>query len=216
MKRYEQHCPVARAAELVAQPWTLLIVRELLHGPADVDTIARGLPGLTVSTLVTRLRALRGAGLLTRESGRFRLTDAGRELRTIVDFLGKWSGRWLPAPGPKDVDPGLLLYDIARNADADALPARPVAVLVEFTDGPPPRRWWLTLGRGRASAADRDPGLPIAVTIRCSVTTLASIWLGHRRWLDALDDESLHLIGDRSAVRAAVSWIGLSQYAKGA
>ncbi len=212
MKRYEQHCPVARAAELVAQPWTLLIIRELLHGPGDVDKIARGLPGLTVSTLTTRLRSLRSAGLITRVPSGFSLTDAGRELRAVVDFLGAWSGRWLPAPGPKDVDPGLLVYDIARNTDPDSLPARPVSVMVEFTDGPPPRRWWLTLARTGASAADRDPGLPIAVTIRCAVTMLSSIWLGHRRWLDALADGSLHLIGDRAAVRAVVGWIGTSRY----
>ncbi|GGS32249.1 winged helix-turn-helix transcriptional regulator [Actinokineospora fastidiosa] len=216
MKRYEQHCPVARAAEVVTQPWTLLIVRELLHGPADVDTVARGLPGLTVSTLISRLRSLRSAGLVAREAGRFRLTEAGRDLRAVVDLLGAWSGRWLPAPGPKDLDPGLLMYDIARNVDAGTLPPRPVALLVEFTDGPPPRRWWLTLNGTGASAGDRDPGLPIAVTIRCSLATLAAIWLGHRKWLDALADESLQLIGDRSAVRSAVSWIGVSRYSANA
>ena len=32
MYRYEQHCPVARAAEVLTEPWTLLVLRELLRG----------------------------------------------------------------------------------------------------------------------------------------------------------------------------------------
>lgn len=32
MYRFEQHCPVACAAEVVTEPWTLLVLRELLGG----------------------------------------------------------------------------------------------------------------------------------------------------------------------------------------
>jgi hypothetical protein len=32
VKRYGQYCPVARAAEVLAERWTLLVIRELLVG----------------------------------------------------------------------------------------------------------------------------------------------------------------------------------------
>jgi DNA-binding HxlR family transcriptional regulator len=51
MHRYGQYCPVARAAEILADRWTVLIVRELL---ADIDRfneLERGLPTCRVRCL---------------------------------------------------------------------------------------------------------------------------------------------------------------------
>ena len=33
MKPYNQYCPVAHALDLVGERWSLLLVRELQHGP---------------------------------------------------------------------------------------------------------------------------------------------------------------------------------------
>ena len=46
MKPYDQYCPVAHALDLVGERWSLLLVRELQHGP------------LRYSDLHERLRAL--------------------------------------------------------------------------------------------------------------------------------------------------------------
>jgi len=32
-KRYEQYCPMAHALDLVGERWSLLVLRELMHGP---------------------------------------------------------------------------------------------------------------------------------------------------------------------------------------
>lgn len=48
MKRYGQYCPVARAAEILAERWTLLVVRELLWGEDRFNAIARGVPRIPV------------------------------------------------------------------------------------------------------------------------------------------------------------------------
>lgn len=58
MQPYGQYCPVARAAELLGDRWTLLIVRELLFGPRRFTEIERGLPGISRSVLAQRLRRL--------------------------------------------------------------------------------------------------------------------------------------------------------------
>ncbi|RHW97486.1 hypothetical protein B6236_05460 [Mycobacterium tuberculosis] len=44
MQPYGQYCPVARAAELLGDRWTLLIVRELLFGPLRFTEIERACP----------------------------------------------------------------------------------------------------------------------------------------------------------------------------
>ena len=62
MAEYRQYCPVARASEILADRWTPLIVRELLAGSQHFNEIERGLPGISRSLLVSRLRISRIAG----------------------------------------------------------------------------------------------------------------------------------------------------------
>ena len=64
MFRYHQYCPVARACEILADRWTLLIVRELLFGSRHFNDLRRGLPRISRSLLVARLRHLEDNGLL--------------------------------------------------------------------------------------------------------------------------------------------------------
>jgi DNA-binding HxlR family transcriptional regulator len=54
MHLYGQYCPVARAAEILADRWTLLIVRELLADVDHFNELERGLPGISRSLLAER------------------------------------------------------------------------------------------------------------------------------------------------------------------
>jgi DNA-binding HxlR family transcriptional regulator len=58
MGGYGQFCPVARGAEVFAERWTPLIVRELLRGPAHFNELRRGLPRISRSLLSERLATL--------------------------------------------------------------------------------------------------------------------------------------------------------------
>src|SRR3954454_539364 len=94
MHLYGQYCPVARAAELLADRWTVLIIRELLADITRFNDLERGLPGVSRSLLAERLRRLVQVGVLERNatsrgmSVEYRLTAAGRELQQLVDILG--------------------------------------------------------------------------------------------------------------------------------
>ena len=68
MHRYGQYCPVARAAEILADRWTVLILRELLADIAHFNELERGLPGISRSLLAERLRRLVQYGVLDRRS----------------------------------------------------------------------------------------------------------------------------------------------------
>ncbi|WP_033288079.1 winged helix-turn-helix transcriptional regulator [Amycolatopsis jejuensis] len=214
--RYGQHCPVADAADVLGEPRTLLIVRELLLGATTLPELAAGLPGLWRSLLGKRLRHLSDLGLITISAPggipvQCRLTDAGRGLEQIVDLLGRWSQRWL-VPHRGGVDAGVLLRDIGRGIERRVLPPAPVSLHFSFGETRGPRWWWLALTTHGAHATAEDPRLPVATRITCTPVALADAWLGHTRWLDAVKDRTIRFTGDREAVRAAIGWLGTSRY----
>jgi DNA-binding HxlR family transcriptional regulator len=58
MHGYGQYCPLARGAEVLGDRWTLLIIREMLHGVTRFNELERYLPGISRSVLAQRLRHL--------------------------------------------------------------------------------------------------------------------------------------------------------------
>lgn len=90
---YYQFCPVAKAMELLDERWTLLIVRELLLGSEHFNDIRRGVPRMSPTLLSKRLDRLVRAGIAERHDNRYVPTDAGRELRPVVEMLSQWGIR---------------------------------------------------------------------------------------------------------------------------
>lgn len=97
MRSYEQYCGLARALDVVGARWSLLIVRQLMAGPARYNKLLEGLPGIATNLLATRLRELEEAGVVTRildvnsNGVAYTLTPWGSELRDTVAALVKWS-----------------------------------------------------------------------------------------------------------------------------
>ena len=108
-KPFEQYCPVAHALGLVGDRWSLLIVRDLLHGARRYTDLLAGLPGIGTNILAARLRGLEEAGIVTKRrlpppaaSTVYELTGYGAELREVFFALARWGARSLGPPGPAD------------------------------------------------------------------------------------------------------------------
>jgi DNA-binding HxlR family transcriptional regulator len=220
VKRYGQYCPVARAAEVLDQRWTLLVIRELLWGNDRFNAIARGVPRMAPALLSTRLRELQHAGLLERRvldgEPRYRLTPAGLELRPIVEQLGAWGQRWMQHLRADEYDPALLMLDISREAAADParLPAKPTTVQLELSAVPERyRNWWLVFSATGIDVCDSDPGRTIQVWLTTDVATLTRIWLGQISWTEAVRTGTLQTHGERAASDAVPHWLGVSRFA---
>src|SRR4051812_29422311 len=105
MHRYGQYCPVARAAEILADRWTVLIIRELLADVSHFNELERGLPRMSRTLLAERLRRLQQAGVLQRRGASrgkrtvYHLTSAGRELQSLLSTrrMGSALGFWRSA-----------------------------------------------------------------------------------------------------------------------
>lgn len=63
-KRYGQLCPVATGSDAVGDRWTLLLLRDLAHGPLRFGELADSNPGISPSVLTKRLGRLEGDGLV--------------------------------------------------------------------------------------------------------------------------------------------------------
>jgi len=109
MRKFDQYCPVAHALSLVGERWSLLIVRELLHGPKRYTDLANGLPGIGTNILAARLKELEGCGIVEKRtlpppaaSTVYELTEYGVDLREALYALARWGARTIGPPGPGD------------------------------------------------------------------------------------------------------------------
>ena len=115
-KRYDQYCPIAHALGLVGERWSLLIVRELMHGPKRYTDLAANLPGIGTNILAARLKELETCGLLTKHrldppaaSQVYELTAYGHELKPVMRTLALWGLRSIDPPtDADDFAPGWL------------------------------------------------------------------------------------------------------------
>lgn len=215
---YGQFCPVAKAMELLDERWTMLVVRELMMGSKHFNEIRRGVPRMSPALLSKRLTTLARAGVVERRQDgsqvTYRLTRAGRELVPIVEAVGQWGMRWVPELGDADLDPHLLLWDIHRRVDLQAVPDGRTTVEFVFDDVPSPARdWWLVISTEGLDVCDVDPGYRVQVSVHTSLRTLSRVWRGDVGWAQVLQSGELVLDGDSAARRGFPSWLMLSSLA---
>ena len=58
MNTYGQFCPLAQAAQLLCERWTLIVVRELIAGSTRFNEIKKGVPTMSPTLLSARLKQL--------------------------------------------------------------------------------------------------------------------------------------------------------------
>jgi DNA-binding HxlR family transcriptional regulator len=159
MRGYGQYCPIALAAEVFAERWTPIIIRNLHLGCGRFTEILDGAPGLPRSVLSQRLRFLERTGVVCRDDGLYTLTECGRELAEVCLELGAWGARWRQAR-PEDQDPYLALWTLSRMITPGLVPRPRVVVQFLITDRPPPHRFWLVLSRTGNEVCAHPPGYP--------------------------------------------------------
>lgn len=178
MGSYGQYCPIAKAAEIFADRWTPLIVREMLHGICHFNELERGLPGIPRSLLAQRLRRLEQAGVIARHvaaNGRateYHLTPAGQQLEAVVDVLGTWGAQWaFGEPVPDELDPPLLLWWMKRGVNLHLLP--PHRIVVQFdVRGQRTGSYWLIMEPTEISVCLQHPGFDVDLLVTADIAAL--------------------------------------------
>lgn len=95
----ETLCPIARAAAVIADRWTILILRELGMGNDRFDGI-QAQTGMSSNLLAQRLKSMEDHGLIERrlyqerpQRYAYRITDKARELDGMMLTLRLWGMR---------------------------------------------------------------------------------------------------------------------------
>jgi len=96
---------IERAADVIGDRWTILVLREAFYGVRRYGEMVRNL-GIARNVLATRLKALVAAGLFERRRYRtdpdwyeYVLTDAGRDLYGAIVALLHWADVHRPSAG---------------------------------------------------------------------------------------------------------------------
>jgi DNA-binding HxlR family transcriptional regulator len=115
-------CPIARGLERVGEWWSMLIMRDALHGYTRFDQFQKSL-GIAPNMLARRLDALVEAGLLRRHRyserpprDEYLVTDRGRDFRPVLLALMAWGNRHFAPEGAS-----VLLLDARTGAPAEPI-----------------------------------------------------------------------------------------------
>jgi DNA-binding HxlR family transcriptional regulator len=221
MRQYGQFCPIAKSAEIIGDPWSILIVRELLLGSSRFNVLHRGLPRISPTVLNTRLKELEERGVIVKRrlNGQrghaYHLTAAGRELSAVIEALAVWGMRWARTKmAPDDLDVSFLMFDIQRRIDKTALPEGETVLCFQFKGVTNFRHWWLICQGSEVDLCYEDPGKDVDCYITGSARDMIGIWMGDIPLSKALIAGSVQLTGERHLCRTFPQWFALSAVAK--
>jgi DNA-binding HxlR family transcriptional regulator len=115
-------CPIARSLERVGEWWSMLILRDALHGLTRFDEFQNSL-GIAPNMLTRRLNALVDAGLLERRRysirpprDEYRPTERGRDFRPVLIALLAFGNRHFAPEGAS-----VTIVDAQTGAEAQPI-----------------------------------------------------------------------------------------------
>ncbi|MHA3022324.1 winged helix-turn-helix transcriptional regulator [Mycobacterium sp. BMJ-28] len=198
---YGQYCGLARALDVVGDRWNLLIVRELLIGPARYGELREGLSGIATNLLTDRLRDLETAGVIERRLSEdssaitYALTPWGAQLRQPINGLIRWSTP-LMIRGPEGDDFRATGLFVALPALFEGrVPARQDVAVGVAVDG--------VVVQLQATAAGVEVSRPDGRKLDATLTADGALVLGLSAGVLALDDirALVDIDGDEAALR---------------
>lgn len=220
VNEYNRYCPVQMGADVIADRWTPLIVRELVMGNTRFNDIARGLPGISRSLLVRRLNHLERMGVLDRfpsptgKGSEYVITPAGRDLERVLVAMGQWSVRWLYHElRPRDIDAVTLMWWMHRRIDTSRLPSGRVIVQFDHT-APDKITLWMVFERGQVSLCTQYPGADADVIVTSPTPVLAGVFSGVDTWERAVGSGAMTVVGPPRLTRVLPKWFLWSVFAE--
>lgn len=201
MKSYGQYCGLSRAAELLGERWTILVVRDLLVSPKRFNQLRHGIPGIPSNILASRLRDLEASGVVERVAAAsgllYRLTQYGGDLGEILLSLGRWGARRMDAPRPGEVPTNDSLAAALLSGRTDAA-VEPFSIEVSAGDAVA----HAVVGR---TGLDAEPGPLVDADLKLSGLALRRVLAGVLTPGKAVAAGQLSVVGDEEVLARFVA-----------
>jgi DNA-binding HxlR family transcriptional regulator len=203
--RYAQFCALARAAEILGERWTLLVIRELLLGPKRFSDLVGRLGRVSPTVLTVRLNALIESGVVRRatlpspfNAQVYELTPTGRGLQPAIRELIRWGGHFLfPMRPDDDFEPDWVLLGLDAITRKTSTPAR--KVLLRVRHGDKAASFLVTGGPSGTTIAESDG--PAGAVIEARFDTLLRIIATQLPLDQAISDRLASVEGSLPAAR---------------
>lgn len=104
MKKYakkEIHSPIENTLEVIGSKWTVLILKELMHGVKRFGELEKALTGISPRTLSLRLTSMENYKIVDRKvyaevppRVEYRLTPLGKSLDPVLKTMSMWGSNF--------------------------------------------------------------------------------------------------------------------------
>jgi DNA-binding HxlR family transcriptional regulator len=215
MASTDDHGPgrgLAVSLDMVGERWSLLVIRELLIGPARFTALLENMPGIGPNLLAHRLRALAGHGVVERvpvpgegRRMRYQLTERGEQLRHPLLGLARWGLGFLnddDRGGTTRAEWGFLAVQamVVRDAVPDLDETYEFRVDTQV--------FVIEVRRGEVRFSREAVPEP-DMTVECDADTLIRIGARLLTPDDAITTGAVRVTGDQHAARRCVRMLGL-------
>ena len=86
-RKYCTNCPIAQVATLLSDPWTMLIIRDLLQKGMRFSDLQRSLQGISSRTLTNKIKNLEDKEIVFKKDLYYSLTKKGKRLKKVLDAM---------------------------------------------------------------------------------------------------------------------------------
>ena len=81
-------CPIAKVATLLSDPWTMLIIRDLLQQKEmRFRDFEHSLEGISSRTLTSKIKNLENEGVVEKNDLYYSITKKGAKLKKVLDAM---------------------------------------------------------------------------------------------------------------------------------
>jgi DNA-binding HxlR family transcriptional regulator len=119
-------CAIANSLDILGDKWSLLVVRDLLHGKRTYGELANSPEGIPTNILADRLKRLESAGIVNSTPYQERpvryaytLTPKGNALGEVLLAFVRWGKQYIP--GTVALNRGSVSGDVAASAAETAM-----------------------------------------------------------------------------------------------
>jgi len=216
---YGEACPVSMATSILAERWTLQIIREMFLGSTKFSQFQRYMPNISPTLLKNRLRALEDSGIIMRKKtatqGRhdYFLTPSGKALGPVLTEIGKWGMRFArDGMTEKQNTVYGLMRDLTGALDTSELPEGDITIQFNITDCSESAKQYINIHNGEAQFCDHNLGFEVDLYITSSLRDMTKIWYGELSIIRAIAEETMLIVGNSQYTRNITKWLRISSF----